>query len=85
MEYRETCDMKTRDLGEKPMLGMGLWKPILRTGFGKETYPEDRFNGISVHLACSLNRDFTKGLLNQVYHFLPVISQVLSKTYDNSP
>ena len=35
-------------------------------GLGKETYPEDRFNGISVHLACSLTRDFTKGLLNQV-------------------
>ena len=59
--------------------------PDLRTGLGKETYPEDRFNGISVHLACSLNGDFTKGLLNQVYHFVPVISQVLSKTYDNSP
>ena len=85
MEYRETCDNKTRDLEEKPMLGIGLWKPILRTGLGKETYPEDRFNGISVHLACSLNGDFTKGLLNQVYHFLPVISQVLSKTYDNRP
>ena len=42
-------------------------------------------NGISVHLACSLNKDFTKGFLNQVYHFLPVISRVLSKTYDNSP
>ena len=55
MEYRETCDIETRDLGEKPMLGIGLWKPILRTGLGKETYPEDRFNGISVHLACSLN------------------------------
>ena len=50
----------------KPILRTGLWKPILRTGLGKETYPEDRFNGISVHLACSLTRDFTKGLLNQV-------------------
>ena len=85
MECRETCDIEARDLGGKPMLGIGLCKPILRTGLGKETYPEDRFNGISVHLACSLNRDFTKGLLNQVYHFLPVISQVLSKTNDNSP
>ena len=54
MEYRETCDMKTCDLREKPMLGIDLWKPILRTGLGKETYPEDRFNGISVHFACSL-------------------------------
>ena len=85
MECRETCDIEARDLGGKPMIGIGLWKPILRTGLGKETYPEDRFNGISVHLACSLNRDFMKGLLNQVYHFLPVISQVLSKTNDNSP
>ena len=35
--------MRTRDLGEKPMLWIGLWKPILRTGLGKETYPPHRF------------------------------------------
>ena len=55
MECRETCDIETRDLGEKPLLGIGLWKPILRTGLVKKTYPEDRFNGITNGIDMSKN------------------------------
>ena len=46
MEYRETCDIETRDLRKTHARDRFMETyPLHR--FKKETYPEDRFNGIT--------------------------------------